>query len=88
MQVFHSTSALRRQLWQVNLDKAMQLPEVQAALSCSKEVGINLDQDIHVMALFGTELPVVLASISTMWGVRHDRPLTADEPRLNLLERW
>ena len=56
--------------------------DVQAILKTGKEVAVNLDQNPDVIPHFSGplgELPVILASISTMWGIRAERPMTGKE---------
>ena len=43
------------------------------------EVGINLDQDVLYTPHVGKQLPVILASISHMWGTKRGRPFTGKE---------
>ena len=61
---------------QANLQYAFGLEEVQEWLQHGKEVCINLDQDPKVIPHLGVQMPVILASVSHMWGMRHERPLT------------
>ena len=63
----------------VHLEQIESLPWVQQSLHDGKEVAANLDQDPLVMEHVDTMLPVILASTSTMWAVREQRPFTPNE---------
>ncbi|CAL1131663.1 unnamed protein product [Cladocopium goreaui] len=55
------------------------MPWVQAALGKTQEVGCNLDQDPSFAEHCGTILPVVLASVSNMYGCLRERVMHPNE---------
>ena len=62
--------------FQVNLDLSSSLSWVQDLLARRVEVVSNIDQDPGHTEHVGYLCPVVLASISHMWGILHARPMT------------
>lgn len=49
----------------------------QEFLQAGKEIGCNLDQNPDAMPHWGTSLPVILASVTNMYCLAANRPLTA-----------
>ena len=64
----------------VNLRNALQMKGIKEKVPRS-EVAINLDQDVmFANGHWGTTVPVILASISHLWGVVRGRPYTPEDP--------
>lgn len=61
---------------EVHLDNLCKLAYVEKAMMERKEVTANLDQNPLLFDHHGRDVPVVLASISYMWGVLRSRPMT------------
>ena len=66
---------------QVNLDAVRGMEKIKEKLKVQTEIAVNLDQDPHVQEHMGSDMPVLLASLSTMYALLRDRPFTA-------LETW
>ena len=63
----------------VNLRQARELDKLKCLIP-TNEVAINLDQNVtHSSSHWGIFMPVVLASVSHLWGIMKGRPYTAED---------
>ena len=66
----------------VNLRQARELDKLKCLIP-TNEVAINLDQNVtHSSSHWGIFMPVVLASVSHLWGIMKGRPYTAEDFKL------
>ena len=64
---------------EVHLQTLRSLPAVQALLADQRDILANLDQNPNVQEHWGSVLPVLMASLSHMWSLMRDRPLTPQD---------